>query len=397
MKSSRHIVHMDIDTFFVSCQRLLDPSLNGKPVIIGGARDRGVVASCSYETRDYGVHSAMPMRVALRLCPDAVVVRGDMEFYSSKSAEVTEIIAEQAPLYEKASIDEFYLDISGMDRYFGCYKWTSELKQQIIKQSGLPISFGLSSTKTVSKMATSESKPLGQLQIPFDAVQDFLNPLPVSKIPMVGAATHKLLSRIGIRTIRTLADIPEEVLVRLLGKNGASLHRKANGIDPTPVLQHSERKSISTERTFDRDSMDIFRIKALLVQMIENLCYQLRSERKVTSNIAVKIRYTNFDTHTQQAKLAYTSCDHILIQRALELFDKVYDRRMRLRLVGVRFSGLLRGDYQINLFDDVRLIRLYQAMDHVRDRFGNHVIKRASSLNAERQIMQQENTAQKQP
>lgn len=378
---------MDIDTFFVSCQRLLDSSLVGKPVIIGGSRDRGVVASCSYETRSYGVHSAMPMRTALRLCPDAVVVRGDMEFYSKKSTEVSEIIAEDAPVFEKASIDEFYLDISGMDRYFGCFKWTSALRRKISDHSGLPISFGLSSTKTVSKMATTESKPLGQLQIRFDEVQSFLNPLPVSKIPMVGASTHKLLSRIGVRTIKTLANMPEEILVRLLGKNGSSLHRKANGVDLAPVVQYNERKSISTERTFDRDSMDIYRIKALLVQMVENLCYQLRSEGKVTSNIAVKIRYTNFDTHTQQSKLTYTSCDHILIERALELFEKVYDRRMRLRLVGVRFSGLLYGNYQINLFDDVRLIRLYQAMDHVRNRYGDHVIKRASSLNAEKQIM----------
>ena len=380
--NNRHIVHLDIDTFFVSCQRIIDPSLIGKPVIVGGSRERGVVASCSYETRNYGVHSAMPIRTALRLCPDAIVVKGDMEYYGNKSREVTEIIAEEAPVYEKASIDEFYLDISGMDRYFGCFKWTSELKEKIIKNSGLPISFGLSSTKSVSKMATSEAKPLGQLQIKFDEVQSFLNPLSVSKIPMVGASTHKILSRIGIRTIKTLSDVPEDVLIRLLGKNGSSIHRKANGIDPAPVIQHSERKSISSERTFDRDSMDILRIKALLVQMVEKLCFQLRSEQKVASTIAVKIRYTNFDTHTQQAKLPYTSCDHILIRTALELFAKVYDRRMRLRLVGIRLSGLLYGNYQINLFDDVRLIRLYQAMDHVRHRFGKDVVKRASSLDA---------------
>jgi len=380
--NDRHIVHMDIDTFFVSCQRIIDPSLVGKPVIVGGSRERGVVASCSYETRNYGVHSAMPIRTALRLCPDAIVVKGDMEYYGNKSREITEIIAEDAPVYEKASIDEFYLDISGMDRYFGCFKWTSELKEKIIKHSGLPISFGLSSTKSVSKMATSEAKPLGQLQIKFDEVQSFLNPLSVSKIPMVGASTHKILSRIGIRTIKTLSDVPEDVLIRLLGKNGSSIHRKANGIDPTPVIQHSERKSISSERTFDRDSMDLLRIKALLVQMVEKLCFQLRSEEKVASTITVKIRYTNFDTHTQQAKLPYTSCDHILIRTVLDLFAKVYDRRMRLRLVGVRLSGLLYGNYQINLFDDVRLIRLYQAMDHVRHRFGSDVVKRASSLHA---------------
>jgi len=373
---------MDIDTFFVSCQRLIDTSLEGKPVIVGGKSDRGVVASCSYEARHYGVHSAMPMRLALRLCPDAVVVKGDIEMYSQKSGEVTQIIAEEAPLFEKASIDEFYLDITGMDRFFGCYKWTTELTQKIISHTGLPISFGLSPTKTVSKIATNEAKPLGQLQIFFDEVRPFLNPLSISKIPMIGSATYKTLSRVGIRTIQTLAAIPEEVLTRLLGKNGSALFRKANGIDSTPVIQYNERKSISTERTFMRDSMDIPRIKALLVQMIENLCYRLRSEQRLASVIAVKIRYTNFDTHTQQAKIPYTSCDHLLILRAIELFDKVYERRMMIRLVGIRLSGLVQGDYQINLFDEVSIINLYQAMDRVRNRFGKYAIQRASSLGA---------------
>ncbi len=373
---------MDIDTFFVSCQRLIDPGLIGRPVIVGGKSERGVVASCSYEARHFGVHSAMPMKLALRLCPDAIVVKGDMEMYSKKSGEVTQIIAEEAPVFEKASIDEFYLDISGMDRFFGCYKWTSELRQKIVSHTGLPISFGLSPTKTVSKIATNEAKPQGQLQIHFEEVRPFLDPLSISKIPMIGSATYKTLSRIGIRTIRTLAAIPEEVLVRLLGKNGVALFKKANGIDSAPVVQYSERKSISTERTFMRDSMDIGRIKALLVQMIENLCYQLRSEQRVASVIAVKIRYTNFDTHTQQARIPYTSCDHLLIQRAMELFDKVYERRMMIRLVGVRLSGLVQGDYQINLFDEVTVINLYQAMDRVRNRFGKYAIQRASSIGA---------------
>ncbi len=377
---NRHIVHLDLDTFFVSCQRLLDSNLEGKPVIIGGSSDRGVVASCSYEARYYGVHSAMPMKLALRLCPQAIVVKGDMDVYAKKSSEVTQMIAEAAPVYEKASIDEFYMDISGMDRYFGCFKWTTELKQKIVKETGLPISFGLSPTKTVSKIATGESKPLGQLQIKFDEVKPFLNPLSIQKIPMVGASTYKTLSRIGIRTIETLASIPKQVLVQLLGKNGTSLYHKANGTDTTPVIQYNERKSISSERTFMRDSMDVVRLKALLIQMVENLCYQLRAESRVTSIIAVKIRYTNFDTHTQQAKLAYTACDHILIMRAVELFDRLYKRRMMIRLIGVKFSGLVPGNYQINLFDDITLIKLYQAMDKVKNRFGKYAIQRASSL-----------------
>ena len=379
---NRHIVHLDLDTFFVSCQRLLDPSLEGKPVIVGGTADRGVVASCSYEARYYGVHSAMPMKMALRICPHAIVVKGDMDVYSTKSREVTEIIAEAAPVYEKASIDEFYMDITGMDRFFGCYKWTRELKQKIVTETGLPISFGLSPTKTVSKIATGESKPMGQLQIKFDEVRPFLDPLSVQKIPMVGNATYKTLSRIGIRTIKTLANIPEEVLVQLLGKNGTALYRKANGIDATPVVQHSERKSISAERTFMRDSMDILRLKALLVQLTENLCFQLRDEGKVASTITVKIRYANFDTYTQQIRTAYTSCDHVVIKKALELFDKLYERRMMIRLVGVKLSGLVQGNYQISLFDDITVINLYQAMDRIKNRFGKQAVQRASSLEA---------------
>ncbi len=379
---NRHIVHLDLDTFFVSCQRLIDSSLIGKPVIVGGTSERGVVASCSYEARYYGVHSAMPMRLAMRLCPHAIVVKGDMDMYTRKSDEVTQIIAEAAPLFEKASVDEFYMDLSGMDRYFGCYKWTRALRDKVVKETGLPISFGLSPTKTVSKIATGEGKPLGQLQILFDQVKPFLNPLSVQKIPMVGTATYKTLSRIGVRTIKTLAEIPEEVLLRILGKNGPVLYRKANGIDTTPVVQYSERKSISTERTFMRDSMDIVRLKALLVQMVENLCYQLRCERKVASVITVKIRYTNFDTYTQQSKIGYTSCDHVLIHRAMELFDKVYERRMMIRLVGVKLSGLVEGNYQISLFDDVTVIQLYQAMDRIKNRFGKYAVQRASSLEA---------------
>ncbi|MBK8502852.1 MAG: DNA polymerase IV [Saprospiraceae bacterium] len=377
---NRHIVHMDLDTFFVSCQRLLDSSLNGKPVIVGGAAERGVVASCSYEARYYGVHSAMPMKMALRICPNAVVVKGDMDLYARKSEDVTNMIAEAAPVYEKSSIDEFYMDLTGMDRYFGCFGWTNELKQRIEKETGLPISFGLSPTKTVSKIATGEGKPRGQLQIPFEQVRPFLDPLPIQKIPMIGTATYKTLSRVGIRTIKTLAGIPEEVLVRLLGKNGSSLHHKANGIDSAPVMQHHERKSISSERTFTRDSMDIVQIKGLLVQMVENLCYQLRAEQKVASVIAVKIRYTNFDTHVQQSKVPYTACDHVLIERALELFDKVYERRMMIRLVGVKLSGLVMGNYQINVFDNVTIINLYQAMDRIKNRFGKYAVQRASSL-----------------
>jgi DNA polymerase-4 len=372
---------MDLDTFFVSCERLVNSELNGIPLIIGGSSDRGVVASCSYEARHFGVRSAMPMKMALRLCPQAKIVKGDMELYSNQSKIVTEIISEQAPVIEKASVDEFYLDISGMDKFFGSYKWTNELSQRITKETGLPISFGLSLNKTVSKIATGEGKPQGKIQVEKKSIKPFLNPLSIKKIPMLGNVTFVLLSRIGVRQIETLAQMPVEYLQSLLGKNGKDIWKKANGIDENPVEPYSERKSLSKERTFEQDSIDLVQIKALLVGMVESLAFQLRKENWLTSCVVVKIRYTNFDTEAKQSKIAYTSCDHILIEQVKLLFEKVYTRRMRLRLVGVSFTGLVRGNYQINLFEDTtELINLYQAMDKMKKRFGENSIKRSVAL-----------------
>lgn len=376
---SRSIVHFDMDTFFVSCERLLNPKLNGLPLIIGGSSDRGVVASCSYEARTFGVRSAMPMKLALRLCPQARVIKGDMELYSNKSHEVTSIIEDQAPVVEKASIDEFYLDISGMDKFFGCYKWTTELATKITKESGLPISFALSVNKTVSKIGTGEAKPVGKLEINEAMVRPFLNPLSIQKIPMLGDVTFQLLSRIGIRTIQTLSEMPAEVLQQMIGKNGLEIWKKANGIDNSPVEPYSERKSISTENTLEKDTIDIPKLKALIIGMVEKLAFQLRSEQWLTSTVVVKIRYSNFDTETKQTKIAYTSCDHILIEKVQDLFDKVYNRRMRLRLIGIRFTGLVRGTYQIDMFDDTtEMVSLYQAIDRMKNRFGFEAVTRCS-------------------
>lgn len=377
---SRTIVHIDLDTFFVSCERLLNPQLNGLPLIIGGTSDRGVVSSCSYEARKFGVRSAMPMKYALKLCPQAKVIRGDMELYSSKSHEVTSIIQDQAPVMEKASIDEFYLDVSGMDRYFGCYKWTTELASKVVKESGLPISFALSVNKTVAKIGTGEAKPSGRLQIEEGKVRPFLNPLSIKKIPMLGDVTFQLLSRIGVRTIQTLSEMPPDLLQQLLGKNGMDLWNKANGIDNTPVEPYSERKSISAEHTFENDTIDLTRLRSVITAMVEQLAFQLRSEEKLCSVIVVKIRYSNFDTETRQCKIPYTSCDHVLMERAHQLFDKLYNRRMRLRLVGVRFSGLVRGTYQINMFEDTtEMISLYQSIDRIKKRFGIKAVTRGST------------------
>ncbi len=374
---NRNIVHFDLDTFFVSVERLVNPALLGKPVIIGGTSDRGVVASCSYEARKFGVHSAMPMKMARTLCRDAVIVRGDMELYSKYSHDVTDIIAEKAPMYEKASIDEHYIDVTGMDRFFGTLTWTHELRQSIIRNTGLPISFGLSVNKTVSKIATGEAKPNGELQVQREAVKPFLAPLSIRKIPMIGEKTYRLLRSMGIVTIDTLSRVPAEMMERVMGKNGIMIWEKANGQDSAPVVPYSESKSISTETTFEQDSIDVVKMKEKLVKMVEKIAFELRDQQKLTSCVTVKIRYSNFDTHTLQKHVPYTAFDHILIPLVKDLFDRLYQRRMLIRLIGVRFSGLVAGNPQLNMFEDSsEMISLYQALDKVRNKYGQKIVRR---------------------
>ncbi|MDX9905795.1 MAG: DNA polymerase IV [Bacteroidales bacterium] len=381
INTNRYIVHLDLDTFFVSVERLMNARLVGRPVIIGGTSDRGVVASCSYEARQYGVHSAMPMRTARMLCGDAIIVRGDMDLYTRYSRVVTDIIAERAPVYEKASIDEHYLDITGMDRFFGCLKWTRELRQTIMKESGLPISVGLSVNKTVSKIATGEAKPNGELEVPQERVHSFLNPLSIKKIPMIGDKVYHLLRSMGVDTIATLSHIPPEMVEKVLGKNGIVIWKKANGIDPTPVKPYSERKSIGSETTFDSDTIDIGRIRQVLSAKVERLAFDLRRQQMLTSCVTVKIRYSNFDTHTLQQHIPYTAFDHILIPATMELFGRLYQRRMLIRLVGVKFSHLVGGVQQLDMFEDTpEMINLYNAMDNIRKRFGKKAIRRAVGM-----------------
>lgn len=378
---NRTIVHFDLDTFFVSVERLNNSKLCGLPVIVGGMSDRGVVAGCSYEARTFGVHSAMPMRMARALCPDAIIIRGDMEQYSRFSNIVTDIIAEESPVYEKASIDEHYIDISGMERFYGSLKWSHQLRERIIRESGLPISFGLSVNKTVSKIATGQAKPNGELQVVANQVNAFLDPLSISKIPMIGDKTFRLLRSMGIAYIETLRNMPVEMVERVLGKNGIIIWKKANGIDHSLVEPYSERKSISTETTFEQDTINIAMINDLLLKMVEKLAFQLRLKRKLASCITVKVRYANFDTHTLQHRVPYTAFDHVLLPVVRDLFSRLYERRMLIRLIGIRFSHLVSGVQQINMFDDQpETINLYQAMDHIRNRFGTRAITHAATL-----------------
>lgn len=374
----RSIVHLDLDTFFVSVERLQNSNLQYVPIIIGGMGDRGVVSSCSYEARKFGVHSGMPMRMARQLCSDAVYIRGDMDQYSKYSRLVTDIIADSAPHYEKASIDEHYLDITGMDRFFGSLKWSHELRERIIKESGLPISFGLSVNKTVAKIATGEAKPNGELSISKPNINGFLDPLSIRKIPMLGKQAHQKLMRMGVATIFTLRQMPPEMLTFVMGKNGLMVWKKANGLDSTPVMQYSERKSLSSERTFQQDSIDVVYLNELFITMVERLAFDLRKKKNLCSVVTVKIRYSNFDTHTLQKRIAYTSFDHVITEVARDLFQRLYTRRMLVRLIGVKLSGLIEGVQQIDLFEHTEeMVNLYQAMDSIRKRFGPTAIRKA--------------------
>ncbi|RLD37713.1 MAG: DNA polymerase IV [Bacteroidetes bacterium] len=377
----RSIAHFDLDSFFVSVERLINSNLIGLPVLIGGSSGRGVVASCSYEARKFGIHSAMPIKLARRLCKEAIVVRGNMELYSKYSRLVSDIIADSAPIYEKASIDEHYLDISGMDRFFGSFKWAQKLRQRIIKESGLPISFGLSINKTVAKIATGESKPNGELYIPFNRVESFLSPLSIRKIPMIGEQTFQRLYSKGISDIKSLRSSSPEMIEHILGKNGLIIWKKANGIDNRPVRSYYEQKSISSERTFEEDSSDVKKMHNIIIGMVGHLMFQLRKQQKLSGVISIKIRYSNFETYNMQQSIPYTSLDHIVIKTATELFDKLYQHGRLIRLIGVRIGQLIQGKQQLNLFDDIpEHIELYQAMDTIRLRFGKNSISRAVSI-----------------
>jgi DNA polymerase-4 len=321
------------------------------------------------------------MRTARQLCPEAIVVRGDFEKYSQKSQEITEIIREGVPLFEKASIDEFYIDLTGMDRFFGCFKLAHELRQRIIQESGLNISMGLSQNKTVSKIATGEAKPNNEKQIPLGEEKSFLSPLSVRKIPMIGEKTSQTLYNMGVKKVHTLQQMPAQLLEATFGKNGKMIWEKANGIDLSPVVPYSEAKSISSENTFEEDTIDTRLLEATLIAMTEQLSTKLRQKGQLTACVTVKIRYSDFETHSIQQRIPYSSADHNLLPLVKQLFQKLYTRRLLIRLVGVRFSNLVYGNYQIQLFEDSQQqIQLYQALDKLNVKYGDKTVCRAMTM-----------------
>ncbi|MGL4630603.1 MAG: DNA polymerase Y family protein, partial [Leadbetterella sp.] len=357
-------------------------ALIGKPVIVGGANDRSVVAACSYETRIFGVHSAMPSSLARRLCPDAIWVRSDYDIYAHYSRMVTQIMEERLPILEKASIDEFYADLSGMDKFMGnTYKYATELRKKITLETGLQLSFGMSTGKTVSKVATNEAKPAGQMLIPSGQERSFLHPLSIEKMPFIGKMTAQKLRNMGITSIGLMAQMPLRMIEAVFGQNGIHLWQHANGVDHSPVVVYSEQKSMSKEITFDRDTTDIALLKSVVSKMVEDLCLELRQKNRCTGQISVKIRYSTFETYTRQMAIPITAHDDVIQEKALQIFEKLYERRLLIRLVGVKFSKLIPGYSQIRLFDNSeRRSDLYQAMDKIRHKHGHKAVMQAYGI-----------------
>jgi DNA polymerase IV len=379
VNTPRIIAHFDLDTFFVSVELLKQPELRGKPVYVGGT-ERGVVTSASYEARKFGVRSGMPSWQAKQLCPHAIALGWSRGEYSRYSRWVTDIIAQKAPLFEKASIDEFYIDLTGMDKFFNALQWTIDLRQSIIEATQLPISFGLASNKMMAKIATDEAKPNGYLQIPAGKEKDFLAPMPVSKIPGVGTHTHEVLKAMGITLIEHISSRSQQELEERLGKWGIDLWYKSQGIHEGEVTPYHESKSISTENTFDENKTDVAFLMSELVRMAERICYELRQEEKVAGCVAIKIRYPDFETVSRQTTITYSCADDEVIPVAKELFMKLWKKGAPVRLIGIRLSELTNEAVQTNLFTDVeRKADLYKAIDNVKERFGKAAVKRASS------------------
>lgn len=377
----RYIAHLDLDSFFVSVEMLHDPSLKGKAVIVGGSRDRGVVTTCSYEARKFGVHSAMPMKTAMKLCPHAILVRGTRSEYSRYSRWVTDIIAAKAPLFEKASIDEFFIDLTGMDKFFDPYQWTIDLRAEIIDKTQLPISFGLATNKMVAKIATDEAKPNGYLFVQPGMEKAFLAPLPVNKFSGVGEHTFQVLKEMGIHTIKDLSETPIATLEKRLGKYGVDLWQKSQGIHNGEVHSYHEAKSISSENTFEENTADTTFLLSELVRMTEKVAYELRQDGKLAGCIAVKIRYPNFETTSRQTTIDYTLRDDELIPQAIDLFHKLYRKGQPVRLLGVRLSELTNHAVQGSLFDDAaKKNNLYKAIDDVKNKFGKSSLAKARTI-----------------
>jgi DNA polymerase-4 len=383
------ILHVDMDAFFVSVELLERPELRGKPVVVGGQKDqRGVVTAASYEARKYGVHSAMPLRTAGRLCPNAIFLDGHHQRYLEWSDRVASILVRFSPVVEMVSIDEAYLDLAGTERLHGPpLAAADKLLRMITQSTELPCSGGLATTRLTAKVASDQAKPSGLLWVPPGGEARFLAPLPVRKIPGIGEVTERTLRALGVETVEQLAVVAPEKLDRIFGQWGEALYRKARGGDAYEFVIDAEPKSISHNHTFGEDTDDVNEMTTTLSHLSQKACKRLREAGLAARTLTLTIRYAGFETHTRAKTLAEaTQLDGDIYAAFQELFRKHRDTSRKVRLLGVSLSGFTHGNEQLELLEAERrekLARLTKATDRLRDRFGFRKVQFGGSLSAD--------------
>jgi len=380
------ILHVDMDAFFVSVELLERPELRGKPVVVGGRPDqRGVVSAASYEARKFGIHSAMPLRTAARLCPHAVFLDGHHEKYSEWSDRVASILARFSPIVEMVSIDEAYLDLSGTERLHGPpLAVADKLLRSITQTTALPCSGGLATTRLVAKVASEQAKPRGLVWVAPGMEAHFLAPLPIRKIPGIGEVTERALRALGIETVEQLASHSQEKLEKVFGQWGTALYRKARGGDAYEFLIDAEPKSISHNHTFGEDTDNVQELESMLSHLSQKTCKRLREAGLSSRTLTLTIRYAGFETHTRSKTLQDPArLDNNIFAVFLELFREHRDTKRKVRLLGVALSGLSHGAEQLDLLEAERrekLEKLTKATDRLRDKFGFGSVQFGGSL-----------------
>ncbi len=377
-------MHLDMDTFFVSVERLLDPSLIGRPVIVGGTPyQRGVVAGCSREARAYGVHSAMPLRRAYELCPQAVFLHPNFIHYAEYSDRVADLLTDEAPVMEKASVDEFYLDLSGCERAIGDEAaWSGRIKRGIAGELRLPLTYGIARNKLVAKVATTVGKRAGDTRVPDGVEAAFLAPHAVRLLPGVGEVLERELVAMGMRRIGDIARMTPRIFSHMYGATGRALHEHSLGIDMSPVLPYRRRKSVGAEHTFAEDVLEPRVVLATLKHLALRVGEDLRRRNLLARTVTFTLRYADFVTTAKSAHCDYSNADHVLYRVAERCFETLYTRRVRVRLVGISASDLIEDYGQLFLFreDGEKYDRLYRGLDEVRARFGKYAVTYGSVL-----------------
>ena len=376
----RTIFHLDLDTFFVSVERILDPSLIGKPVIVGANPEygRGVVAACSYEAREYGLHSAMPIKQAYQLCPHGVYISGSHGEYSQYSKGVKGILEKYAPLIEQASVDEFYMDFTGTTHLYGSmYMLGVKLQKEILEKLQLPCSIGIGGNKTVAKICSDYAKPRGVTYIVPGMEKDFLSPLPIETIPGVGKKTLPELHMKGIYKIGDVSKLSEDYLIAAFGKHGSSLWKKANGGGSEYLNPPTARKSVSKERTYGKDENNIKEIERTLFKLTGQVCQILRDKNWQAATISIKLRYSDFETITRAKTIKPTDDDKTIFDTAVKLFRNNYKRRVSVRLIGIHLTNFNEFCEQEFLFEDEEIKRkkMFRAITKMRDKYGYAVLQ----------------------